>query len=264
MFQCGECGSVREYKSIGELAKKKLLERCKDHESRWTQVDVVYAHWYGTIEPLSPDNYTFKDSTGEIQQITSCTCGWLHFSLKSKAPVFSEWKYVCEGCGTPRDLKKAERHVLQKLKRDSLKPGGRSFEWIEIDMLPVSYRASSAFYPQRASFIALRETKVVELMRPTRQDELLRRLAEIHSIPYQEPSDSEIQEILLKAGRQDEWDDYSVTRRMYLRQPEGTSVRTDFGNAMTKQREKWFDDGLLERGKLESDAISVAVGVRQN
>lgn len=260
LFQCGDCGSVREYKSVGELAKKKLPERCKDHESRWTQVDVVYAHWYGTIEPLSPFNYTFDDATGAVRQIPSCTCGWQHFSLKSKAPVFSEWKYVCEGCGTPRDLKKAERHVLQKLKSDSLKPGGRTFEWIEIDMLPVSYRASSAFYPQRASFIELRETKVVELMRPTQQDELLRRLADIHSIPYEEPSDAEIQAALHAVGRGDEWDDYESLRKMLARRPENADLR----KVVRETREKWFADGLLQRGRLASDAISLAVGMRQN
>ncbi|MEH7846415.1 hypothetical protein [Rhizobium laguerreae] len=264
LFQCGECGSVREYKSVSELATKKLPARCKDHESRWTQVDVVYAHWYGTIEPLSPYNYTFDDRTGTTRQIMHCTCGWQHFTLKNKAPVFSEWKYVCEGCGTPRDLKKAERHVLQKLKTDSSQPGGRIFEWIEIDMLPVSYRASSAFYPQRASFIELRETKVVEMMRPTHKDDLLRRLAEIHSIPYQEPTDQEIEAILGKADRADDWDEYTALRRMFQKRPEGAPDRKDLGNAMRKLREGWFDEGLLARGRLESHAIAIAVDIRKD
>ncbi|MBX4866904.1 hypothetical protein HJA85_07970 [Rhizobium bangladeshense] len=264
LFQCGDCGTVREYKSVAELADRKLPARCKDHESRWTQVDVVYAHWYGTIEPLSPYNYTFDDRTGTTRQITHCTCGWQHFTLKNSAPVFSEWKYVCEGCGTPRDLKKAERHVLQKLKSDSLQPGGKTFEWIEIDMLPVSYRASSAFYPQRASFIELRETKVVELMRTTHTDELLRKLAEIHSIPYQEPSDAEIESILANAGKQDDWDEYTYLRKMFLRRAEGAPDRADLGNAMRKLREGWFDAGLLERGRLQSEAIEFAVGIRKD
>ncbi|WP_323688251.1 hypothetical protein [Rhizobium sp. AN69] len=122
-------------------------------------------------------------------------------------------------------------------------------------MLPVSYRASSAFYPQRASFIELRETKVVELMRTTHAEELLQKLAAIHSIPYQEPSDAEIEAILEKAGKQEDWDEYTFLRKTYQKRAEGAPDRADLGNAMRKLREGWFDAGLLERGRLQSEAI---------
>ncbi|WP_236773815.1 hypothetical protein [Agrobacterium tumefaciens] len=264
LFQCGECGRVHEFKSVAELARKKLPANCKDHPSRWTQVDVVYAHWYGTVEPLSPYNWTVSDDTLEVRQIERCTCGWQQFILKNKAPVFSEWKYVCESCGTQRDLKKAERDVLQKLKGDSLKPGGQPFEYIQVDMLPVSYRASSAFYPQRGSFIEVRETKVVQLMKPDKQDELVQKLAGIHSIPYEEPSEAEIEQALVQAGRQNEWNDYQSARGAIKNFSAGSPMVQSFEDIIRTMRERWFSDGVIQRGRLASDAIAAAVDGRKD
>jgi hypothetical protein len=263
LFQCGECGRVHEFKSVAELAKKKLPAKCKDHVSRWTQVDVVYAHWYGTVEPLSPYNWTVNDETLEVRQIERCTCGWQQFVLKNKAPVFSEWKYVCESCGTQRDLKKAERNVLQKLKGDSLKPGGQPFEYIQVDMLPVSYRASSAFYPQRGSFIEVRETKVVQLMKPDQKDELLQKLAVIHSIPYEEPSDEVIEQAVVEADRRNEWNDYLSAHSALRTLSPGSSMIQSFEGIIRTMREKWFSDRVIQRGRLASDAIADAVDGRK-
>jgi hypothetical protein len=261
LYQCGVCKTLREFKSVSEQAKRGLPEKCKDHDSRWTQVDVVYAHWYGTIEPLSPFNYVFDDTRQDVKPILNCTCGWMQFKLKNQPPVFSEWRFQCEACETTRELKKAEPHVLLKLKLDEQK-GGRKFEYLEVDMLPVSYRASSAFYPQRASFIELRAATVVELMGPLRHEDLIRRLAEIHSIPYREPSDQEIQNALAVAGRSDEWDDYVTYRNWYQKKQAQGQDAAGLKSDMDALREKWFTDGLVSRGELSSVAIAAAVHMR--
>lgn len=263
LYQCGVCKTLREFKSVAEQAKRGLPEKCKDHDARWSQVDVVYAHWYGTIEPLSAFNYVFDDNKQDVKPIQNCTCGWTTFKLKNQPPVFSEWRFQCEECETTRELKKAEPHVLLKLKLDQQK-GGRKFEYVEVDMLPVSYRASSAFYPQRASFIELREATVVELMSRGRQEDLLRRLAEIHSIPYREPSDVEIENAVATASRSDEWDDYVATRNLYRRRQEKGQDAVGLKSDMDGLREKWFTDGLITRGELSSVAIANKVGLREN
>jgi hypothetical protein len=41
------------------------------HDSRWRQLDVVYAHWSGAIEGLSPYRYTM-DRGGTVQKIPRC------------------------------------------------------------------------------------------------------------------------------------------------------------------------------------------------
>ncbi|WP_210337662.1 hypothetical protein [Ensifer sp. ENS02] len=262
LYQCGVCLTLREFKSVADQAKRGLPQKCNGHDARWSQVDVVYAHWYGTIEPLNPFNYTFDDKIQDVKPIQNCTCGWTQFKLKNKPPVFSEWRFQCEECETTRELKKAEPNVLRKLKLDSAKPGGRKFEWIEVDMLPVSYRASSAFYPQRASFIELREATVVELMAPGRQEDLIKRLAEIHSIPYREPSDAEIEAAVTAVGRSNEWDDFVAFRKLYLRRQAQGQDAAGLKSDMDKIRESWFVDGLVSRGELSSPAIDAAVRSR--
>ena len=53
LYRCGICGSTREFESVADQARRPLPKKCNGHEARWTQVDVVYAHWSGDIEPLS-------------------------------------------------------------------------------------------------------------------------------------------------------------------------------------------------------------------
>ncbi|MBO9654444.1 MAG: hypothetical protein J7562_08965 [Agrobacterium tumefaciens] len=262
VYQCGECGSVREFASVSDQAARKLPKKCNGHDARWTQVDVVYVHWYGTLEPLSPFNYTFDDSAQEIRHLRSCTCGWQQFKLKSKAPVFSEWRYVCEGCGESRELKKAEPRVLLKLSLDQQKPDAQQFEWIQVNMLPVSYRASSAFYPQRGSFIELRETTVVQLMSPERREDLLRKLAKIHSIPYDDPSDEEIETALARNGRTDEWEEFVMFRKITQQRLQRGEDASAPVAEMRRLRERWFAEELVTRGALKSEAIARRVDLR--
>ena len=76
-------------------------------------------HWSGEIQPLSPYNFNFDPQTGGTRQIRMCTCGSTSFKLRNEAPVFLEWRYVCEGCGDTRVLKKAEPEVLARLQTEN-------------------------------------------------------------------------------------------------------------------------------------------------
>ena len=48
---------------VEELDHQPLPRRCGAHDARWGQLDVVYAHWSGSIEPLSPSGYRFDPPT---------------------------------------------------------------------------------------------------------------------------------------------------------------------------------------------------------
>ena len=259
LYRCSTCGSVREYSSVAEQARRPLPKTCHGHRARWTQIDVVYVHWSGNIEPLSPFNYNFDQNSGEVRQIRSCTCGSQNFRLKTDAPVFSEWTYFCEECPEQRKLKKADKEVLQKLQSDLL-AGGRQYQFIEVNMLPISYRANSAYYPQRSSFIEFKDAAVIDLMNADRRDELLKALARIHHIPFAEPSDAEIQARLKSVGREDEWDEFEVFLSMAAKA--NASGRHDRAKELHKQagdcRERWFEEGLLARGGISSAGISQA------
>lgn len=266
LYRCGVCGSTREFDSIAEQARQPLPRKCNGHEARWTQVDVVYAHWSGDIEPLSPFNYNFDPQTGSARQIRTCTCGSSSFKLGNRAPVFSEWRYVCEGCGETRSLKKANPDVLERLQIQQ-NDGGRQFQWIEVNMLPVSYRANSTFYVQRTSFIVFEDSAVVELMTPRRRDGLIARLAQIHEIPFAEPSNDEIRRsVEANQARAGEWDEYLTYLGMADRAE--ASGRSDAAkrhrDAAGALREAWFTDGVVDRGQLGSSAILQAIAARED
>ena len=265
IYRCGVCGSVREYTSVSDQARRPLPRTCHGHRARWTQVDVVYVHWSGNIEPLSPFNYNFDANTGEARQIRMCGCGSQQFKLKNDAPVFSEWSFVCEGCGQPRVLKKADPEILGRLQADQ-NGGGRTFQWIEVNMLPVSYRANSAFYPQRSSFIEFEDPSVVELLTPERRNDLLRALARIHDIPFVEPPSDVIKAALSKVDRLHEWDELETFEAWAKR--DETAGRADRARQLRREaalkREGWFEEGIVARGEIESPAIVQAVTAREN
>ena len=146
VFQCGVCSKIREYTPVEELDRQPLPRRCGAHDARWGQVDVVYAHWSGSIEPLSPSGYRFDPADSRVHQIDVCTCGARNYSLRNRAPVFSEWRFVCNECGATRELKKPDHDTYEIFEAARL-AGGRQYEFIEVNMLLVSYRANSAFYP---------------------------------------------------------------------------------------------------------------------
>ena len=264
LYRCGVCGSTRDFDSIEEQARRPLPRKCNGHDTRWTQVDVVYVHWSGNLKPLSPFNYNFDATKGEVRQIRFCTCGSQRFRLRNEAPVFSEWRYVCEGCGDTRALKKADPEVLHRLQSDQI-AGGKQFKWIEVNMLPISYRANSAFYPQRTNFIEFQDSSVVELMSPDHRSELMRKLADIHNIPFDEPTDETIRKALEGSEtHRGEWDDYQTFLSMAARNDHNGRVdraRTFRSNA-AKLREDWFVDGIVERGELESPGVVHAVRAR--
>lgn len=266
LYRCGICGSTREYESVADQARQPLPKKCNGHDARWTQVDVVYVHWSGEIQPLSPFNFNFDPQTGGTRQIRMCTCGSVSFKLRNEAPVFSEWRYVCEGCGDVRSLKKADPEVLVRLQTNQ-DAGGRAFQWIEVNMLPVSYRANSTFYPQRTSFIEFQDSSVVELMTPPRTGELVARLAHIHHIPFTEPSDDEVR-VMVQADptRAGDWDDYVSFLDMARRadeggRPERARVYRDNAHEL---REGWFAAGIVERGRLGSPGVLQAINVRED
>lgn len=197
IYRCATCGHLKQYDSIADQARNHLPARCGDHEARWSQVDVVYVHWSGNLEPLSPFRNNYDQGRGHVSRLNSCTCGGQDFSLHNQSPSFADWSFVCESCRTPRDLKQPDPLSLSILERER-QNGGRNFERIEVNMLPVSYRASPAFYPQKGTFIEFRDRSVVELLLPQRQGDLLRRLADIHGFAYSEPSDEQIRPHLPK------------------------------------------------------------------
>lgn len=263
LYRCGTCGHLEEYGSINEQARRPLPATCHGHEARWTQVDVVYVHWSGHLEPLSPFKYNYDRNRNAVVKIDRCQCGRQDFKLNNSSPVFSDWSFTCEHCPKTRDLQQKDPLTWAVLEQEKAATG-RGYEFIEVNMLPVSYRANSAFYPQKISFIEFRDRAVVELLLPERREDLTLRLAQIHGFAYSAPSDAEIQDSLTKAGKGDSWIDYQETLEWAAKR----EARNDMAKAESLRRdaaelkEGWYTDGLIQRGQVQSPDLLAAVQSR--
>jgi hypothetical protein len=262
LFRCGTCGRLHEYRSVNEQERQPLPSTCNGHSARWTQVDVVYVHWSGGLQPLSPFRYQHIASTNRVDRIDKCDCGCAEFRLLNEAPVFSEWTFVCVGCGASRDLKQADPFTLALLKPRMDR--GETHEWIEINMLPVSYRASSAYYVQKGYFIDFEDRRVVDLMMPLQRPELLRTLANLHGFSYDEPSESEIRDALRNAGKSNEYAAWEALVELSKKMKDlGQQMYSDkAARDAEMQRESWFAGELVQRGAVRSGALNAAVASR--
>lgn len=260
LYRCGTCGHLEEYESVREQARRPLPSRCGDHAARWSQVDVVYVHWSGNIEPLSPYRNYYDAASGQLSQIRQCKCGSRDFRLNNQSSVFRDWRFVCESCREVRDLQQPDPLTYSVLER-TRREGGRTFEGIETNMLPVSYRANSAFYPQKGSFIEFRDRSVVDLLRHQRSGELLHVLADMHGIPFAQPSDADIQAALESAGRVVDWEDYSELLASAERfEQRGVTARAEMlRTEAASAKEEWYRDGIINRGVVQSTALTSAV-----
>lgn len=263
LYRCAVCGHLEEFDSLEAQHRHPLPRQCNGHAARWTQVDVVYVHWSGHIEPLSPLRNNFDPARGTVSRISQCTCGSQSFRLRNQSSVFSDWAFICEGCGHTRDLRQGDPLTWEALERQRA-GGGRVYEQIEVNMLPVSYRANSAFYPQKGAFIEFRDRNVVDLLRPERQGELLRRIAQIHGFAYSSPSDSEIEAALAVARRSAEWQDYADHVEMAERaEARGQRDRAEMlRREASALKEAWYDENVISRGQVQSRDLTAAVTAR--
>lgn len=260
LYRCGVCGHLEEFESIDEQARRPLRNRCNGHAARWTQVDVVYAHWSGSVEPLNPFRNNFDAARGVVSPVRQCQCGGRDFRLANQSPVFSDWEFSCESCGATRDLQKADRLTLAALE-NARRDGGRVYQRIEVNMLPVSYRANATFYPQKGAFIEFRDRSVVDLLLPERQADLLRALAVIHGVPFHEPTEQEIEAAVRAANRAGEWSDYTELLR-FAAQASAPARIEGLRREAAALREQWFSDDVVSRGRVQSPALGAAVATR--
>lgn len=265
LYRCATCGSLREFESLADQRRRRLPARCGDHTARWTQLDVVYAHWSGRIEPLSPFKYHYDAGRGEATRIMQCECGSEDFRLRNQAPVFSEWRFVCSGCGSTREVKQPDKLTWEALERD-LQETGRQYEFVEVNMMPVSYRANSAFYPQKGNFIEFADPDVVNLLRPDRQSDLLQETARIHAFPFDAPSDDDNRQALMGTSFENEWGEYEDCLRFAENsRGRGQNARADgLLQDAAALKNKWIEAGIIARGTVQSASLANNVATRSD
>lgn len=268
VYRCDTCELIREYVSPAHQIAEPLSVRCAGdavcpaHDSRWRQLDVVYAHWSGGIEGLSPFRYTM-DRGGTIQKIPRCQCGSENFHLAKQGNQFSRWRFICTGCGAQKEVYQTDPFSLNHLK--PLIDRGVPHQWSEINMIPVSYRASPVFYVQTARFIVFdTDPEVITLMGPTHEDELVARVGMLHGFAGSDPSDERIKEQSEKNGQGSLFNSYQMFRvQEAAARATGDAKNIEaWAQAARLTLQGWYDVGLVIREVSASPALQARVHER--
>ncbi len=269
VYRCDTCEKVQEFVSPAHQMADPLSTICESsdggrHESRWRQLDVVYVHWSGTLEGLSPYRYTLGGD-GEVRKIPRCQCGAEEFRLIKRGNQFSLWRFRCNGCGAEREVYQTDPFSLNLLKPRI--DQGQPHQWSEINMIPVSYRASPVFYVQSARFIVYdADPEVVALMQPVRQVDLTAKLAGLHGYGGADPSDDRIRAQLEAAGRGSLWPAYETMRHQeeQSRQAGNEEQAKAFSEAARLTLEGWYASGDVVREAVATPALEEKVRERGN
>lgn len=266
VYRCDVCGRVKEYVSAAHQVAEPLSATCTTetgvHDSKWRQLDVVYVHWSGGLEGLSPYRNTLGRG-GELRKIPRCQCGVEDFELIKNGSQFARWRFRCVGCKAEREVYQTDPFTLSLLKPRM--DGGAPHEWSEINMIPVSYRASPVFYVQSSRFIVYdSDPEVVTLMTPGREADLTARVASIHGFGSSDPSDERIREQLESRGKAG-WAGYASMRRMAAAARAGgdETAAQEMDQGARLLLEDWYQNGDVVRETIASPALMDRVAERR-
>ena len=178
------------------------------------------AHWSGELEAVTPSyRYWYvapgaSPDTGSIRTISTCSsCSGDRFLLKRPPGNFAGWHFECVSCHTVRPLLQRDRRTLELL-GPLLQPGQTTQAFpAEINMEPISYRASAAHYTHGDRLLVFDEDRWLGLLADARMQELSGFLATQYGYPATPLDDGERERILREQGRHQEWVNYDGTRQ---------------------------------------------------
>lgn len=216
-FVCNKCHTFRSFDSAARVAanlstlrKAKCPGRDMKGPCQWRQLDVVFVHWSGEWMPATPGRWEWNDKTGSawLSGETCAVCGGDEFKLDSSSPRIGQWHFYCAkpSCG---DKAREEWRQNDKFTTEIFKDqSGKRIS--ERRMEPISYRASSAYYPQSDQFVlfAQKDQKLLSILEGQRQAELAAFIAGKYRFGGDELTLEEMRAILLSAGHGSEWESY--------------------------------------------------------
>jgi hypothetical protein len=267
VFVCSECNRIAEFDNVEDLHRRWPQARsrtdCQTADSgrhNWRQIDVVYAHWSGSYSGLSPHRWVMAPD-GRVNQIKRCpNCGHEEYRLITKgSPFFSDWRFQCVECATAKEVVQADRETLELLKpRMDAGHGNLPKEW---NMLPVSYRASSVFYPQTDSFILFKDAEVTGLLTAARRVDLVSSLMKLYDFPGTPLTNEEVVRQLEENGRNDEAQTYRQLAEILRAVP--TQMKETMERQLSEKRTSYEDQGLITIQHQQSTALSSQVDGNQ-
>lgn len=271
-FACGRCGLHRQCDQVERLPTE--LERfraaCPSGSDQcvndWQQIDVVMTHWSGEVEPISPA-YRYRSNRGEIQTIKRCaSCDSERFYFRRPPGPFSGWHFECVACHTPRQLLQRDRWTLQILGPLTTQAAPNDHAvFAEINMEPISYRASAVHYTHGDRLLVFNEDRYLQLLAGAREGELAAFLATNFGYPAAELSDGEKQSLLREAGRELEWTNYDQLRqivRMIQSNPNSTQAMVDAQLSAVAARDAEWNATVFAQHRRTEPGILQACATR--
>lgn len=217
-FACTRCGLHRECRRLDRLSQEaeRFPDACPTGHAGcandWQQIDVVLTHWSGEVEALTPSYRHWVSSRGEVREIARCgSCESDRFYLRRPPGPLSGWHFECVSCHTVRPVLQRDGRTLRELgplldQNLALIP--------EINMEPVSYRASAAYYPHGDRLLVFDQDQYVSLLGGSQTNQLEAFVANQYGYPPAQLSDDEKGRLLSAAGRTAEWNNYLSMRAL--------------------------------------------------
>jgi hypothetical protein len=198
----------------------------------WQQLDVVMAHWSGEVEPILPSFRYWAADTSEVKQIGKCSsCESTRFHLRRPPGALAGWKFECAECHLSRDIRQRDLTTLEIL--GPLASQNQAI-YAEINMEPVSYRASATYYPHGDRLLVFDVDRYLQLLGSGQTTPLSGFLATQYGYPPTQLDDAEKKRLLEAAGQGRQWDNYSRIRdfvatleRMEGISPDGIQAQKD-------------------------------------
>lgn len=268
-FVCTRCGLHRYCTGETDVARMAagFRDACPNGRDNcvddWQQLDVVMAHWSGAVEALTPVRRHVNSGNLAIEQIRTClTCNGQRFYLRRNSATFSRWRFECVDCGTAREIRLEDRDTLEALKHAVV--GGLNV-LPQINMEPVSYRASASFYPQGDRLLVFGDDQWISLLQGANASALGRFLASLYGFPPPVLDDNEKEHLLRDAGRGKEWEDW-VRLGDFIRSVEATDSSAPVNLLRSQQADKeagWNETVFAARAAAPGSLVAV-VEARQH
>lgn len=219
-FACTRCGLHRQCDRVERLAAEaaRFRRACPSGSDNcandWQQLDVVMAHWSGDIEPVSPNFRYWSAAAGQVQELGKCSsCEATRFYLRRPPGPLAGWQFECVECRFPRQILQRDLKTLEVLGPLTTQPQAQAV-YAEINMEPVSYRASAAYYPHGDRLLVFDQDQYVQLLAAAQTTQLSGFLATQYGYPPTQLDDDEKERLLRAAGRGNQWDNYSRIRSL--------------------------------------------------
>lgn len=250
-FKCNRCGLHRQCRSVhsapAEIAN--FPTACPTGAATcandWRQLDVVFAHWSGELEALTPSFRYWDGNAHKIRDKFNCeACGGERFYLRSPVGPFAGWHFECvvPSCRLSRQILQRDKATLEVL--GPLIPSGNALPF-EINMEPISYRASALHYPHGDRLLVFDDDRLLSQLADDKLPELSRTLSNLFGYPVSALSDADRERILRAAGpdRAREWEDYVQIRDlidMLSRQNGAEQMLNTQRRNMTRLEQGWI------------------------